>query len=39
MEEESAYQRKDELKPKSITEISGFDFENTLFMGYVTSTN
>ena len=39
MEEESAYQRKDELKPKSITETSGFDFENTLFMGRITSTN
>ena len=39
MEEESAYQRKDELKPKSITETSGFDFENTLFMGCVSLMN
>src|SRR6478672_657924 len=32
MEEESAYQRKDELKPKSITETSSFDFSKHLII-------
>jgi len=39
LEEESAYKRKDGLKPKSITETGGFDFENTLLMGCVSLMN